>query len=302
MNQARKTQFFVVALAILAGWSTLAAAQRRTLTPEERAERERQFQAEIIKPRPVEALDSIWIEELTWVEIRDAIAAGKTSVIVPTGGIEQNGPYVAMGKHNYILQTACEDIARELGNALCAPIVKLVPEGNIDEPSGHMRYSGTISVQNETFEAVLEDVGRSLKVHGFENIILIGDSGGNQRGMDAVAKKLSIAWKDLTNRFGKSQRIHYISDYYDNARWNRWLVDQGFPEVDEDIHDDLRHESILMTVDPQTVRFKQRKAANLASINGVSLLNAETIIDLGNRLVDYHAGVTVEAVKTAISQ
>ena len=77
-------------------------------------------------PRPIEALNSVWIEELTWMEIRDAMEDGKTTVIIPTGGIEQNGPYVAMGKHNYILQSACEMLARELGNALCAPIVKLV--------------------------------------------------------------------------------------------------------------------------------------------------------------------------------
>ena len=38
-------------------------------------------------PRPIEALDSVWIEELTWMEVRDALQAGKTTVIVPTGGI-----------------------------------------------------------------------------------------------------------------------------------------------------------------------------------------------------------------------
>lgn len=253
-------------------------------------------------PTPFAGKDTVFIGQMTWIEVRDAMQAGKTTAIIATGGVEQNGPYMESGAHQLILGALTDRIARKLGNALVAPIIRYVPEGNIDPPSGHMIYPSTLSVSEETFQAIVTDAANSLRVHGFENIILIGDSGGNQRGMDAVAKKLSIAWKDLTNRFGKSQRIHYISDYYDNARWNRWLVDQGFPEVDEDIHDDLRHESILMTVDPQTVRFKQRKAANLASINGVSLLNAETIIDLGNRLVDYHAGVTVEAVKTAISQ
>ena len=98
------------------------------------------LQAELTMERPIEALNSIWIEELTWIEIRDRMADGTHTVIIPTGGIEQNGPYVAMGKHNYVLQGACEGIARELGNALCAPIVKLVPEGGIKEPTGHMRY------------------------------------------------------------------------------------------------------------------------------------------------------------------
>ncbi len=294
MNQARKTPFFVVALVILAGWSTLAAAQRRTLTPEEQAEREQRFQAELVAPRPVEALDSIWIEELTWVEIRDAIAAGKTSVLVPTGGIEQNGPYVAMGKHNYILQTVCEDIARELGNALCAPIVKLVPEGNIDEPSGHMRYSGTISVQNETFEAVLEDVGRSLKVHGFENIIYIGDSGGNQRGQEAVAERLNTRWTGA--------RAHHIAGFYDNNGLIKYMNDElGIVEPSSDgVHDSYWITALQMVTDPSTVRYEQRVSANKAMVNGVSIADLDKTVAVGKKLMQWRVDKTVALIRESI--
>src|SRR5687767_6980943 len=95
-------------------------------------------------PRPIAARDSVWIEDLTWMEIRDAMQAGKKTVIVPTGGIEQNGPWLATGKHNVILKATCESIARELGDALVAPIVVFVPEGDIDPPGLHMKYPGTI--------------------------------------------------------------------------------------------------------------------------------------------------------------
>ena len=83
-------------------------------------------------PRPIDAGDSLWTEELTWMEVRDAVAAGKTTIIIGTGGVEQNGPYVAGGKHNFVLQTVLPDIARAIGNALIAPIVKFVPEGDIE--------------------------------------------------------------------------------------------------------------------------------------------------------------------------
>ena len=86
---------------------------------------------ELQAPRPIAALDSVFLEELTWMEVRDAINAGKTTVIVGTGGVEPNGPYVALGKHNYVLQATTEAIARQLGNALVAPIIKFVPEGSI---------------------------------------------------------------------------------------------------------------------------------------------------------------------------
>jgi creatinine amidohydrolase len=102
-------------------------------------------------PRPIEAVDSIWIEDLTWMEVRDAMKSGKKIVIVPTGGVEQNGPYLVTGKHNVVLKATCEAIARKLGNALVAPIVAFVPEGDIDPPTEHMKYPGTISLTEPTY-------------------------------------------------------------------------------------------------------------------------------------------------------
>ena len=67
------------------------------------------------EPRPIAALDSVWIEELTWMEVRDALKDGKTTVIVAAGSLEQNGPYVATAKHGYVLQATTEAIARKLG-------------------------------------------------------------------------------------------------------------------------------------------------------------------------------------------
>lgn len=85
-------------------------------------------------PRPIDAVDSVFIEDLTWMEIRDAMQAGTNTVIVATGGIEQNGPYIVTGKHNYVLRATTEAIARKLGKTLVAPIVPFVPEGDIDPP------------------------------------------------------------------------------------------------------------------------------------------------------------------------
>src|SRR4030095_3721083 len=133
-------------------------------------------------PRPIEAVDSRWAEELTSMEIRDLIRTGTTTIIIGTGGVEQNGPYVAGGKHNYVLQTVLPYIARAFGKALIAPIVNFVPEGNIEPTTtGHMQYAGSISVESATFEALLTDICRSYKAHGFMDIVLLGDSGGNQR-------------------------------------------------------------------------------------------------------------------------
>jgi creatinine amidohydrolase/Fe(II)-dependent formamide hydrolase-like protein len=252
---------------------------------------------ELDAPRPIDALNSVWIEELTWMEVRDEIAAGKTTAIISTGGIEPNGPYVATGKHNYVLMSACDLLARDLGDALCAPIVKLVPEGSIDPPSGHMRYPGTISVRQETFEAILEDVGRSLAAHGFTDIVYIGDSGGNARGMNAVATKLTEEWSAA----GRDARAHHVGEFYNYSEIERYMEeDLGYEQpMDEGLHDNLYITSIMMVTDPTVVRYDQRVAAGKATINGASIEPKEEIIELGRKLLQYRIDLTTAAIREA---
>jgi creatinine amidohydrolase len=247
-------------------------------------------------PRPIGALDTVFIEEMTWMEVRDALEAGKTTAIIGAGGVEQNGPYLATGKHNYILQATTEAIARKLGNALVAPIIKLVPEGDHEPPSGHMRYPGTLSVREETFKAVLRDVCTSLKVHGFENIVMIGDSGGNQQGMKEVAEELNPKWA------GSGTRVHFIPEYYNFPEVTKWLETQGIKQVDEGLHDDYGMEATMLVVDPKTVRMEQRIAKGLYRINGVDLSPPEKTMEMGKKLIDWRAEVAVEAIRRSIKE
>ena len=286
-----------LALVIGLASASPAFAQQRTLTPEERARQladERRLQEELQAPRPIDAVHSVWLEELTWMEIRDAMAAGKTTVIVATGGIEQNGPYVALGKHNYVLQGACEGMARALGNALCAPIVKFVPEGNIESPSGHMRYPGTISLRQETYEAMLDDIGSSLKAHGFKHIIYIGDSGGNQTGMKAVAERQNQRW-------GRPI-AHFIPEFYDYPGVRAHMEREfGIMQGNDGIHDDYQITALMMTVDPTVVRYDQRVKAGKATINGVSIAPKEQSIEVGKKLMQFRVDVTVKAIHAALA-
>jgi creatinine amidohydrolase len=247
-------------------------------------------------PRPIDAADTVWIEEMTWLEVRDALKAGKTTVIVPTGGIEQNGPYLATGKHNYVNRATCDAIARKLGNALCAPNVPFVPEGGFEPPTGHMRYPGTISLTDATYRALLTDIATSLKTHGFEHIILIGDSGGNQSGMKEVAATLSSKWS------GSKTTIHFIPEYYQYPEAYKFAAaNVGGKEVPEGHHDDPTISTIIMAVDPDAVRIKQRIAKKKASINGIPLAPVEQAVAWGKKLVDYRAQVTVDAIRKALA-
>ncbi|MDA0282140.1 MAG: creatininase family protein [Planctomycetota bacterium] len=244
--------------------------------------------------RPIEAVDTVFIEDMTWMEIRDAMRAGKKTVIVATGGIEQNGPYLVTGKHNVILRGTTEAIARKLGNSLVAPIVPFVPEGDIDPPTVHMKYPGTISVTEETYRALLTDICSSYRTHGFEHIVLIGDSGGNQAGMKLVAESLNEKWT------GTRTQIHFIAEYYDFASVAKWLKEQGVEQTPEGLHDDFAMTAMMMAVDPKSVRTEQRIKADRFRINGVNLAPVESTIKWGHRLINFRADATVAALRRSI--
>jgi len=265
-------------------------------------------------PRLIAPGDSLWTEELTWMEVRDAIKAGKTTVVIGTGGVEQNGPYVAGGKHNYVLQTVLPYIAKAIGNTLIAPIVKFVPEGAIEPtPAGHMRYPGTISVEESTFQALLTDICRSYKAHGFRDIILIGDSGGNQSGMEKVAKALNNKWKNET------ARVHYLREYYSEDMWSyEFLKARGIVQIDKTpppgerpdrpthtrngMHDDIYYEAQIAVQDPKLIRMEQRLKAGLFTLHGVNQAPIAKTIDLGKRLAEYRAGIAANAFKRSLSR
>jgi creatinine amidohydrolase len=248
-------------------------------------------------PNPLTPPDTIWLEEMTWMDVRDAMKAGKTTVIISTGGIEPNGPWLALGKHNYVLRANCNAIARKLGNALCAPIIPLVPEGSIDPKSGHMITVGTISMREETFQAMLADVVSSLKMHGFQNIILIGDSGGNVTGMKTVAEKLNAQWNG-------SPVVAHIPEYYDYASVAKLLDQLGVTKPGQPadhLHDDPGITMNMMITDPNSVRWDARVKAGKATINGVSIADKAKTLDTARKIVDMRATNTVEFIKKAIA-
>jgi creatinine amidohydrolase len=246
-------------------------------------------------PNPLPKADTVWLEEMTWMDVRDAMAAGKTTVLIATGGHEPNGPWLALGKHNYVLHANCEAIARKMGNALCAPIIKYVPEGDIDPPTGHMTSPGTISLREDTFRALLTDTADSLKAHGFKQIFFIGDSGGNQAGQRTVAETLNKKWAGTT-------LIAHIQEYYDYASVAKHMEQFGIKETKpENMHDDPIITLNMFVDDPNSVRYDARVKAGKASINGVDISNKAKDSEWAKQIVAFRAEKTIEAINKAIA-
>ena len=145
----------------------------------------------VAAPASAQTPNTVFLDELTWMEVADKIDAGTTTIIVATAGTEQNGPHMVLGKHKFIVTETAARIARALGNALVAPIVTYVPEGTVERTRGNRQRAGTITLPNEHYMKLLEYTARSLAAGGFTDVVFIGDSGGNQNGMETVAAMLN---------------------------------------------------------------------------------------------------------------
>jgi creatinine amidohydrolase/Fe(II)-dependent formamide hydrolase-like protein len=248
-------------------------------------------------PNPLPFPRTVWLEEMTWMDVRDALAKGMTTIIIPTGGLEPNGPWLVTGKHNYVLHANCEAIARKLGDALCAPIVKFVPEGGFNEPlRGHMNSPNTVSVREEVFRGLLADMVTSFKVHGFRKIFLIGDSGGNQEGQRYVADSVTRLWHG-------DPIVAHIQEYYTYAVVAKHMETRGIPDDTskaERLHDDPIITLNMWIDDPSSVRWEERVKAGKASINGISIEDRKANEKLAKEIVDFRASYTIDAMKKAI--
>ena len=193
---------------------------------------------------------SVFIEDLTWVEVHNDINAGKTTVIIPVGGTEQSGPHMALGKHNVRVKALAGKIASALGNTLVAPVVAYVPEGAINPPAGHMRYAGTISISDDAFRAVLSSAARSFRQHGFVHIVFIGDHGGYQSQLKEVAAHLNREWS------ATATRAHFVGDYYQAAEvdYVRALRAKGLTDDQIGTHAGVADTSLMLAIDAALVR------------------------------------------------
>jgi creatinine amidohydrolase len=236
---------------------------------------------------------SVFIEDLTWTELRDQLAAGKTIAIVPIGGTEQNGPHMAIGKHNVRVRLLAGKIAAALGNALVAPVLAYVPEGEVDRPSGHLRFPGTITVPEDAFEKTIEYAARSLQLHGFRDIVFLGDHGSTQTGEEAVARRLNRDWA------AKPARAHAIPEYYraSESGFAHLLESRGYPASEAGTHAGLADTALMMALDPALVR-----ADRLRPGEGVNGDPRRATAELGALGVDLVVNETVAAIKQAVAR
>lgn len=238
---------------------------------------------------------TVFIEQMTSPEVAAAIQGGKTTIIVPIGGTEQNGPHMALGKHNRRVAMLAEKIAVKLGNALVAPVIAYVPEGSLAPPSGHMRFPGTITVPAGAYRQILEAAARSFKLHGFRDIVFLGDSGDYQGDNRTVAVALSREWATTP------VRVHAIREYYDvpTAWFAQQLATRGFTAAEIGRHAGLPDTSLTLALAPDLVRGDLLRGNAPPPTSGVNGDPRRASAELGQLAVDAIVAQTVAAIQKA---
>ena len=242
---------------------------------------------------------SPFIEDLTWVEVRDAQRAGKTIIIIPVGGTEQNGPHMTLGKHNVRVHALAGRIASALGNALVAPVLGYVPEGSISPPAAHMRFTGTISIPDDAFKGLLDAAARSFKQNGFTDVVFIGDHGGYQSQLKAVAARLNHDWA------ASPARAHFVAEYYQATQttYVKALRAQGLSEAQIGSHAGTADTSLQMALDAGGVRADQLgSAAREGLASGTAGDPRAASAALGQLGVDAVVAQSVTAIRAAVAQ
>ncbi|RDS85143.1 creatininase family protein [Dyella monticola] len=249
----------------------------------------------VVQAAFAQAPQSVQLQNFTWTELRDQIRAGKTTVIIPIGGTEQSGPYVAVGKHNVRAQYLAEKIAQKLGNALVAPVVAYVPEGGYAPPTSHMRFPGTITIPDDVFEKMLESAANSFAVHGFRNVVFLGDHGGYQKDLKQVVARLNKAWAST------NARAFVPPAYYDTSSdgYDQLLRQRGFRDDEIGTHAGLADTSLQLAVAPQMVRVNaMRNAPKPGAADGVYGGDPRrSTAELGELGVDAIVSRTVDAIR-----
>jgi len=237
---------------------------------------------------------SVYLQELSSSEVRAALREGRRTIIIPVGGVEQNGPHMALGKHDFRVHALAGRIATELGNALVAPVVAYVPEGRIAPPTEHMRYAGTISVPEAAFKAVIAGAAHSLAQHGFTDIVILGDSGNYQAALKAVADGLNRDWKR------GPARAFFVADYYLAAQqpFHQLLRERGLSDVQIGSHAGAADTALMLAVDASRV-WPDKAAAQAEGVSGDPKRASAELGQLGTELIVQRSVAAIRQATTA---
>jgi creatinine amidohydrolase len=238
---------------------------------------------------------SVWIDDLTWPEVRDAIDAGKRTAIVYTGSSEQNGPHMVIGKHNFVARHVAQRIAEELGDALVYPTLPFAVTGNAAARTGHMRFPGSVPLPPEVYFNVVRAVARSALAAGFKVVAIMGDHGGGQNELARVAKELDA------RRGADGARVIFVGDLYakTDAQFTQMLGRRGLPR--NDAHAGIRDTAELLYLETAGQWIRKDKLAAADESTGVRGKPTLATPEIGKEYLDLKVENAVRQIRSLVA-
>lgn len=132
-------------------------------------------------------METEW-RRLKAAELNERAAAGAV-VILPVASTEQHGPHLATGVDCYLCGEVCRLAAAKL-MALGEPAV-VAPTLWVGLAQHHMAFGGSFTLQLSTYQALLTDLGRSIKRAGFRRLVIVNGHGGNMTALNAMSAELT---------------------------------------------------------------------------------------------------------------
>ena len=240
---------------------------------------------------------SVHTEELTWYEIRDAIASGTTTAIVYTGGTEQNGPHMVLAKHNVIARHVAGQVAERLGNALVFPVLPFSPAGDIATRTGHMRLPGTVSLSPEVYLGVLRNVAQSAAAAGFTRIFLVAEHGQGLAEIELAAQSVDAEWR------ARDVRVHYVPTTGANEQINAYFKEHG---ITGGGHAAVAETAQVMFLDGNNTLIRRDQLAVSAKesqeTTGVGGDPTPATAEMGRQFLEYKVAAVVDRIGTLSAQ
>lgn len=236
---------------------------------------------------PAAAQEQVDLELMTYPEVAAAMHRGKTTVLIYSGGTEQRGPHAVLGGHTLIAKRAGVEIAQQLGNALLAPVLPYSLAGSHLNP----KWPGSISLPGPVFSDVMAAVVDSMAVNGFTHIVLMGDHGGGQAELKALAARLDAKYAS------KGTRVLFCGDVYEKTRKDvaAWIAQHDLPAS---THGGVSDTSVLMFLGGDAYVRRDKLADAVRANSGVTGDPRPSTPEMGKMFFDMQVRNAVAQIRT----
>lgn len=191
----------------------------------------------------LKSMNTLKLEEMTWMDIWEKIDNGFDTVIIPIAAIEQHGPHLPLNTDVLLGEAMAEQTAQRLGNALVAPAVR---PGCSDH---HLDFAGSLSISEELMDKIICEYCKCYEKHGFKVIVLLPSHGGNFIPVQKTSERLKREYEP------KGIKIVPLADLERLVRLScKALIPYGFTPQQVGWHAGAGETTGVMALRPELVK------------------------------------------------